>query len=67
MRLSELLYQINAWALYSDLLFLLHLERKIDFLQLLTEESPNNIPELCSYFKNNVLDVQKVVDGRKSR
>ena len=44
MRLSELLYQTNAWALYSDLLFLLHLERKIDFLQLLTEESPNNIP-----------------------
>ena len=65
MRLSELLYQINVWALYSDLLFLLHL--KIDFLQLLTEESPNNIPELCSYFENNVLDVQKAVDGRKSR
>ena len=65
MRLSELLYQINAWVLYSDLLFLLHL--KIDFLQLLTEESPNNIPELCSYFENNVLDVQKAVDGRKSR
>ena len=55
MRLSELLYQINVWVLYSDLLFLLHLERKIDFLQLLTEESPNNIPELCSYFENNVL------------
>ena len=67
MRLSELLYQINAWVPYSDLLFLLHLERKIDFLQLLTEESPNNIPELCSYFENNVLDVHKAVDVRKIR